>query len=109
MSYAFISGATGGLGGAFARKLVLTDDLFLTGRSEEKLLALKSELLAVNPAAKIEIFAADLTDEAERRAAGYSKGLFALHAGKTHVSVARKRRSDAFRYAVRSRPQGGEP
>lgn len=69
MNYAFISGATGGLGGAFARKLVLTDDLFLTGRSEEKLLALKSELLAVNPAAKIEIFAADLTDEAERRAA----------------------------------------
>ncbi|MBP5686876.1 MAG: SDR family NAD(P)-dependent oxidoreductase, partial [Clostridia bacterium] len=45
MAYTFISGATGGIGRAFcflcAKK---GDDLYLTGRSEEKLAALKKEL-----------------------------------------------------------------
>ena len=43
--FVFISGATGGIGKAFARVFAARGDkLFLTGRSEEKLAALKSEL-----------------------------------------------------------------
>ncbi len=43
--YTLITGACGGLGGAFCRELSLRgESLFLTGRSEERLNALKSEL-----------------------------------------------------------------
>lgn len=67
MEYTLITGATGGLGGEFCRALIKTDRLFLTGRSEEKLENLKAELLALNPTADIVIFAADITDSADRK------------------------------------------
>lgn len=67
MGYSLVTGATGVLGKEFCKHLVLTDDLFLTGRSLEKLTALKGELLQINPLAKILIFAADLTDFTDRQ------------------------------------------
>lgn len=67
MNYTLITGATGGLGGEFCRQLVVTDNLFLTGRNGEKLNALKCELLKINPDANIEMFAADATDEEDRK------------------------------------------
>lgn len=66
MGYTLVTGATGVLGKAFCRRLVLTDDLFLTGRSEEKLKDLKTELLSLRADAKIVVFPADLTDFTER-------------------------------------------
>ena len=43
--FVFISGSTGGIGKAFCRLFAERGDkLFLTGRSEEKLAALKEEL-----------------------------------------------------------------
>ena len=62
MGYTLITGATGGIGSEFCRQLVLTDDLLITGRSEDKLNALRCSLLALRPNAQIEIFSADLTD-----------------------------------------------
>ena len=62
MGYALVTGATGVLGRAFCRRLAQTDDLFLTGRSAEKLNELKSELLNLRKDAKILVFPADLTD-----------------------------------------------
>lgn len=60
--YVFISGATGGIGKAFAREFAERGDkLFLTGRSEDKLSALKKQLLD-EFATECEIFACDLTN-----------------------------------------------
>ena len=67
MNYTLVTGATGGLGKEFCRALVKTDDLFLTGRSAEKLNSLKEELLTINPSAKILTFAADITNSDERK------------------------------------------
>ena len=65
---ALITGATGGLGRAFAKELALRGEaLLLTGRSMEKLTALRAELLA-EYAVEIFIFAADLTDMLQRQA-----------------------------------------
>ncbi len=66
MNYAFISGATGGIGKAFCHAVAKRgDNLFLTGRSEQKLQALKEQL--VNQyGVEIEYFACDLTDPASR-------------------------------------------
>lgn len=67
MAYTFISGATGGIGKAFAVSCAKKGyNLFLTGRSNEKLLALKHELSNV---ANVEIlhFACDLTSEKSRQ------------------------------------------
>ncbi len=58
MEYTLVTGATGGLGREFCRQLVATDNLFLTGRSKEKLEDLRSELLKISPNAEIEIFPA---------------------------------------------------
>lgn len=67
MAYTFISGATGGIGKAFSYLCAEKGyDMYLTGRSEEKLAELKSELLGKNPDLKIRTFACDLTDEKER-------------------------------------------
>ena len=66
MDYTLITGASGYIGKAFAKLLVKTDSLLLTGRSEEKLNKTKNELLAINPQAEIRIFPADLTSEDER-------------------------------------------
>ena len=62
MGYSFISGATGGIGKAFSFELAKRNcNLYLTGRSEEKLLALKSDLEEVNSSISIKYFACDLT------------------------------------------------
>ena len=53
MGYTLITGACGGLGKAFCRELIKTDDLFLTGRSAERLNELKAELRFVNPQANV--------------------------------------------------------
>lgn len=66
MGYTLITGACGGLGKAFCRELIKTDDLFLTGRSAERLNELKAELCFVNPQANVMVFQADLTSEKER-------------------------------------------
>lgn len=50
------------------------DNLYLTGRNNDKLLALKAELSALNPSVTIEVFACDLADPAARdRLAGYAE------------------------------------
>ncbi len=67
MAYTFISGATGGIGKAFSVACAKKGyDLFLTGRSEEKLALLKDELLKVNCDIKIETCACDLTCQDSR-------------------------------------------
>lgn len=68
-SYALVTGATGGLGKAFAYQIAEQGTpLFLTGRSEEKLLVLKSELAEKYPDIPTVIFPADLTKETDRYA-----------------------------------------
>lgn len=65
--YAFITGATGGVGKAFAFALLRRGyALLLTGRSEEKLQALKANLLEESPQAEIHTFPADLSNADER-------------------------------------------
>ena len=67
--FTLVTGACGGLGGAFVRLLAERGAaLFLTGRTEARLLALKSRLLADFPALTVEICACDLTDEVSRAA-----------------------------------------
>ncbi|MBQ8684863.1 MAG: SDR family NAD(P)-dependent oxidoreductase [Clostridia bacterium] len=65
--YALITGATGGLGKAFVFALAKRGyPLVLTGRSEEKLLALKAELAASYAQLPVLVCAADLADENSR-------------------------------------------
>lgn len=67
MAWTFISGATGGIGKAFANLSAKNgDSLFLTGRSEQKLCALKNEL-EEKYNAKVEYFPCDLTSLSSRR------------------------------------------
>jgi len=67
--YTMITGATGVLGGAFARLAAENaENLILTGRSEEKLLSLKEKLQRLNGTADIRIFAANLENEGDRAA-----------------------------------------
>ena len=75
MNFTFISGATGGIGKAFSVLCAKNgDNLYLTGRNNDKLLALKAELSALNPSVTIEVFACDLADPAARdRLAGYAE------------------------------------
>lgn len=68
MNYTFISGATGGIGKAFTNATAKRgENLFLTGRSENKLLALKTKILEKHPNLQIEYFACDLTKEVSRK------------------------------------------
>ena len=68
MAYTFISGATGGIGKAFARECAKRGyDLFITGRSESKLLELKQSIL-LDYSVKIDYFACDLSSESSRKA-----------------------------------------
>lgn len=61
----FISGATGGIGRAFAFECARKGhDLFLTGRSEERLKNLKEELCLFN--VNVDFCSCDLTSEEER-------------------------------------------
>ncbi len=67
--FSLITGATGGLGSAFARLLTERGEpLILTGRSKEKLLALKKELSEIRKDLLIETIACDLTDKNARLA-----------------------------------------
>ena len=66
--YALVTGATGGLGKAFVFTLAKRGySLLLTGRSEEKLLALQKEIAEQFPEIQTRIYPADLTDETDRR------------------------------------------
>ncbi len=68
MSYTFISGATGGIGKSFSKICAQKGyDLFLTGRSKEKLENLIVELRIINPNIEILYFACDLSNEDERK------------------------------------------
>ena len=65
--YALITGATGGLGKAFAHALAGRGyRLLLTGRTEEKLLAMQTDLSEKYPNIETRIYPADLTDLADR-------------------------------------------
>ena len=67
VKYALITGATGGLGKAFAQELAKQGyALLLTGRSMEKLTALQEELRAEYPETQTRIYAADLANEGDR-------------------------------------------
>jgi short-subunit dehydrogenase len=63
---ALISGATGGIGEAFARELPASTDLFLTGRNAGRLAVLAGELAAAGRV--VETLAADLAEESGRQA-----------------------------------------
>lgn len=68
MYYSFVSGATGGIGRAFAIALAKRGcPLFITGRSQGKLSALKSELWNINPSLKVESYLCDLQIEKKRK------------------------------------------
>ena len=75
MTVTFISGATGGIGKAFSFACAKRGyDLFLTGRSEEKLSALKSDIEKAHGVSVV-TFACDLSDESERKALyGFARG-----------------------------------
>lgn len=67
MAYTFISGATGGIGKAFVQACAKRGyDLFLTGRSEQKLNQLKEQILS-QYSVKIKTYACDLTSDSERQ------------------------------------------
>ena len=68
MVYTFISGATGGIGKAFSVSCAKKGyNLFLTGRSQEKLSELKADLLTINPEIDVKFCACDLTSEQDRK------------------------------------------
>jgi len=63
----FVSGATGGIGKAFCTSLAQRgENLFITGRSDDKLQALKRELQIINSNVDVYCFACDLTSETDR-------------------------------------------
>ena len=65
--YAFVTGATGGVGKAFSKVLAKEGySLFLTGRSLNKLTCFKEELQAQFPSLKVEVCAADLSEQLDR-------------------------------------------
>ena len=65
--YTLITGACGGLGGAFVQLLAERGEpLFLTGRSEPRLTALSQSLKERFPSLPVQICACDLTDEHSR-------------------------------------------
>lgn len=67
--YTMITGATGGLGGAFVRLAAKSgENLILTGRYEGKLRLIKEKALAENAGIDVRIFACDLAEESERSA-----------------------------------------
>lgn len=83
MEYTFITGATGGIGKAFCRYYAKEGcNIFITGRSEEKLAALKEELLDLNDSISVKYLPADLTDRQSR------DNLFA-YADSNEISVTR--------------------
>lgn len=68
MKYSLVTGACGGLGGAFVEVLAERGEpLFLTGRSEERLAALKEKLNEKFPDLPVKIRSCDLTSEEDRK------------------------------------------
>lgn len=67
-TYTLITGACGGLGRAFVDSCAADGNLFLTGRSEERLRALREETERAHPGVRVAVFACDLTDESGRAA-----------------------------------------
>lgn len=67
MGYTLVTGACGGLGGAFVQLLAERGEpLFLTGRSAERLVALREKLKGEFPDLPVTVCACDLTSEADR-------------------------------------------
>ncbi|MBE5741705.1 MAG: SDR family NAD(P)-dependent oxidoreductase [Clostridiales bacterium] len=66
MGYTLITGACGGLGRAFCKELIKTDDLFIVGRNAQRLHVLKEELLKIRKDAKVEFFEADIAHVSQR-------------------------------------------
>lgn len=76
MNYTLITGATGCLGRAFAFECARRgENIYLTGRSGDKLAALRGELVSAGAVGDILIFPCDLADEK-------SRGRFFEDAGK---------------------------
>ena len=68
MGYTFISGATGGLGKAFAYASAKNGyNLFLTARSSDRLNALKGEICEKYPKICVEVCPCELTDDDSRK------------------------------------------
>jgi short-subunit dehydrogenase len=88
-SLAVITGASSGIGLAFAHKLAASHDLLLVARREERLVALAAEL-AARHGARVDVLAADLADPeairivAARLAAESSLALLVNNAGFGH-------------------------
>lgn len=81
--FTLVTGACGGLGQAFCRILAQRGTpLFLTGRSETRLLALKEELSRLKEGIRIEIFPCDLRSAESREA------LF-RHLGEANIRFSR--------------------
>ena len=84
--YSFVTGATGYIGGAFCRQLAARgENLFITGRREEKLAELSRELSG-RYGIEVRYRACDLSDERSRgelfkRACGYTFGRLVNVAG----------------------------
>jgi len=77
--YTLITGACGGLGGAFVQLLAERGEpLFLTGRSEPRLTALSQSLKERFPSLPVQICACDLTDEHSRAKFIKTQPLFLL-------------------------------
>ena len=69
MNFSIITGATGVLGKEFAKSLAeRNENLFLTGRSEEKLMLLKEELTAKYKNIAVDYCKCDLTIDADKNA-----------------------------------------
>lgn len=69
MNYTLLTGACGGLGGAFAELLAgRGEPLFLTGRSRTRLNVLADSLSERYPHLPVECYPCDLTDSAQRQA-----------------------------------------
>ena len=67
--FTLVTGACGGLGGAFVRELARrAQPLYLTGRNAEKLNALREKLLHSHPSLPVRTAVCDLADDASRRA-----------------------------------------
>ena len=63
MSFSIVIGATGVLGEVFSKELALKgENLYLSGRSIEKLTLLRNKLLDLNSKIEVKIFACELTD-----------------------------------------------
>ena len=80
-SYTLITGACGGLGRAYTDVCAEDGNLLLTGRSPERLAALKAETERAHPGTKVAVFACDLTRETDRAAlyAFLEDGGFVFH------------------------------